>query len=699
MRSCTRAFTTNTRRDLWSRHLSGPTNDEKKRVAADAHALATSSDDRTLMCGFCGFIQTDRVIEPYAMKVVVERMADTLMHRGPDDSGSWVDVYAGIALGHRRLSIIDLSPEGHQPMTSPSGRYVIAYNGEIYNFRELRLELERGGVTWRGHSDTEVMLAAFEAWGVERALERFNGMFAFALWDRQERALHLARDRLGEKPLYYGWMGKTFLFGSELKPLRAHPAWRGDVDRNALAAYVRHNYVPSPYSIYQGIAKLPPAHHLRIPLTDSHAARPKPYWSLRQAAEAGVADPLQLDDDAAVDELDRLLRDAIGRRMVADVPVGVFLSGGIDSSTVVALMQAQSSKPVRSFSIGFDEEGYNEARHAKAVARHLGTDHTELYVTPGEAMSVIPQLPMMYDEPFADSSQIPTFLVSQLARRHVTVTLSGDGGDELFCGYVRYFWGRRIWNRLRRLPYRVRALAANAIGALSPNAWNVLFAGLNRIMPSTRLGELTGDRVHKLANVLAVPTPDALYHGLVSHWPRPEVLVYGSREPATALTDRARWANLADFTQRMMYLDGVTYLPDDILVKVDRASMAVSLEARVPMLDHRVVEFAWRVPLSSKTRNDQGKWLLRQVLYRYVPPHLIDRPKMGFGVPIDSWLRGPLRAWAEELLSEHRLREDGYFNPAPIREKWAEHLSGTRNWQYWLWDILMFQAWLDAGSA
>ncbi|MGZ5123465.1 MAG: asparagine synthase (glutamine-hydrolyzing) [Burkholderiales bacterium] len=651
------------------------------------------------MCGLCGFLQIDRVIEPSSMTTVVERMADILFHRGPDDSGTWIDKDAGIALGHRRLSIIDLSPEGHQPMTSHSGRYVMAYNGEIYNFRELRKELERDGVQWRGHSDTEVMLAAFEAWGVEGALQRFNGMFAFALWDRNEKALHLARDRLGEKPLYYGWAGKTFLFASELKALKAHPAWRAEIDRNALAAYLRHNYVPAPYSIYTGIAKLPPGHRIKLMAHDTGPARTEPYWSLREAAEAGVANPLDADDESAVEELDRLLRDAIARRMVADVPVGVFLSGGIDSSTVVALMQAQSSRPVRSFSIGFAEEAYNEARHAKAVAQHLGTDHTELYVTPQQAMSVIPKLPLIYDEPFADSSQIPTFLVSELARKHVAVTLSGDGGDELFCGYVRYFWGRRIWNRIGRLPYGLRTLTAVALRSLSPSSWNVLFAGMNRLMSSTAVGELTGDRIHKLANVLAVSSPDALYHGLVSHWPQPQSMVHGSREPLTALTDRTQWARLSDFTQRMMFLDAVTYLPDDILVKVDRASMAVSLEARVPMLDHRVVEFAWRVPLSRKNRNDQGKWLLRQVLYRYVPPALIDRPKMGFGVPIDSWLRGPLRGWAEDLLSEHRLRDQGYFDPAPIRQKWAEHTSGGCNWQYWLWDILMFQAWLATAKA
>ena len=646
------------------------------------------------MCGFAGFLQSTQVVSADAMSAVVRRMADTLHHRGPDDSGAWADAPAGIALGHRRLSIIDLSPEGHQPMVSPSGRYVIAFNGEIYNFELLRSDLEADGFRWRGHSDTEVMLAAFERWGVGGALERFNGMFAFALWDRTERLLHLARDRMGEKPLYYGWCGGTLLFGSELKALRAHPAWNADIDRDALSSYLRHNCVPTPYSIYKGIAKLPAAHYLTVAPSSGPAARPQPYWSLRAAAEAGVGKPIPADENAAIDELDTLLRDAVRIRTVADVPVGVFLSGGIDSSTVVALMQAQSSRPVRSFSIGFDEEAYNEARHAKAVAKHLGTDHTELYVTPEQAMSVIPTLPDIYDEPFADSSQIPTILVSQLARKDVTVTLSGDGGDELFCGYVRYFWGRRIWNKIGRVPTGLRSLAGRALTAFSPQSWNTVMSGVTRLVPMSGLGELTGDRVHKLAEVLSVPSADVLYHGLVSHWPRPDTIVYGSTEPATALTDPDQRPALDDFTSRMMYLDALTYLPDDILVKVDRASMSVSLEARVPLLDHRVVEYAWRVPLSMKIRGDQGKWLLRQVLYRYVPRELIERPKMGFGVPIDSWLRGPLRGWAEDLLDERKLREAGHFDPAPIRQKWAEHLSGARNWQYWLWDILMFQAWL-----
>ena len=647
------------------------------------------------MCGFAGFLQTSSIVRHEAMGPVVTAMSDTLRNRGPDDSGAWTDPAAGIALGHRRLSIIDLSPEGHQPMISPSGRYVIAFNGEIYNFQALRDELDAEGFRWRGHSDTEVMLAAFERWGLEGSLQRFNGMFAFALWDRSERELHLARDRLGEKPLYYGWSGQTLLFGSELKALRAHPAWSAGVSRDALAAYLRQNCVPTPYSIYEGISKLPAAHYVTASTAAVGVMQPKSYWSLREVAETGQRTLIADDEPAAIEQLDALLRDAVSMRTVADVPVGVFLSGGIDSSVVVALMQAQSTRPVKSFSIGFEEEAYNEAQHAKLVAKHLGTDHTELYVTAAEAMSVIPTLPDIYDEPFADSSQIPTILVSRLARRDVTVTLSGDGGDELFCGYVRYFWGRKIWNKIGRVPPRMRGLAARALTTLSPSAWDTMMAGVARLIPSNRWGELTGDRVHKLAEVLSVPSADVLYKGLVSHWPDPESIVLGSREPPTPLTAPGQCAALDDFTLRMMYLDALMYLPDDILAKVDRASMSVSLEARVPLLDHRVVEYAWRVPMSMKIRNDQGKWLLRQVLYRYVPRELIERPKMGFGVPVDSWLRGPLRDWAEDLLDERRLREGGYFDPKPIRQKWSEHLSGARNWQYWLWDILMFQAWLE----
>ena len=647
------------------------------------------------MCGFAGFIQSSTVVPGEGMAALAGAMADTLQHRGPDDRGVWADADHGVALGHRRLSIIDLSAEGHQPMHSASGRYVIAFNGEIYNFEVLRRELEREGFSWRGHSDTEVMLAAFDRWGVEAALRRFNGMFAFAMWDRAEKLLHLARDRVGEKPLYYGWIGNTFVFGSQLKALRAHPAWRGEIDRDALATYLRHNYVPAPYSIYRGIAKLRPGQYLKVAADPSRPLMPQAYWSMRDVAEAGVREPLIGTEQALTDELDTLLRDAVKMRMVADVPVGVFLSGGVDSSTVAALMQAQAMSAVKTFSIGFKEEDYDEARYAKAVAAHLGTDHTELYVTPHEAMSVVPRLPEAYDEPFSDSSQIPTLLVSQLARKKVTVSLSGDGGDELFCGYVRYFWGRRVWTQVSRMPYAMRSLGGSALKMLSPDGWNGIFRRMPQFIQSVSGREVTGIRLHKLANVLAMRSPDKFYQGLVSHWSEPNAAVVGGREAATVLSDSNQWPALDDFTLRMMYFDSVMYLPDDILVKVDRASMAYGLEARVPLLDHRVVEFASRVPLSMKIRNDQGKWLLRQVLHRYVPRELIERPKMGFGIPIDAWLKGPLREWAEELLNERRLREEGFLDPHVVRKKWREHVSGADNWEYALWDVLMFQAWLE----
>jgi asparagine synthase (glutamine-hydrolysing) len=579
-------------------------------------------------------------------------------------------------------------------MVSQSGRYVIAFNGEIYNFQELRTKLEPLGHRFRGHSDTEVALGAIEQWGLMEALKRFVGMFAFALWDRQDHTLHLARDRLGEKPLYYGWVGDVFVFASELKAIRAYPGWRGEINRNALALYLRHNYIPAPYSIYENAAKLLPGTVLTIKANAADkTSAPVPYWSAREGVENGRLLPFTGSHSEAAEELEQLLRDAILQKMVADVPLGAFLSGGVDSSTVVALMQAQSAQPVRTFTIGFHESDYNEAAAAKAVAQHLGTDHTELYVTPSEAMDVIPQLPTSYDEPFADSSQIPTYLVSRLTRRHVTVSLSGDGGDELFGGYNRYFLGRRLWNTIGWIPKSIRQLAGTALASVSPQYWN---GTARKFAFLTQRVSNPGDKAQKLATILGAQNPEAMYHQLVSHWERPETVVLGGRESLTVLTDRGQWAQLSDFTERMMYLDLVTYLPDDILVKVDRASMAVSLEARVPLLDHRVVEFAWRLPLSMKIRNGQGKWLLRQVLYKYVPRDLIERPKMGFGVPIDRWLRGPLREWAETLLAEERLKRDGYLNSQPIRQRWREHLSGKRNWQYHLWDILMFQAWLDA---
>jgi len=625
----------------------------------------------------------------------VRSMVTSIRYRGPDDFGIWCDERVGIGLGHARLSILDLSPEGHQPMVSTSGRYVISYNGEVYNFAELRSELEVVGQEFRGHSDTEVMLAAFEEWGIEKAVPRFVGMFAFALWDRTDRVLTLARDRMGEKPLYYGWQGNTFLFGSELKALKAHPAFHGEIDRAALVLMLRHNYIPAPYSIYKGIRKLLPGTYLNL-LMGKREGEPVHYWSVREVAERGQAQPFSGSETKAVMALEAHLLESISLQMIADVPLGAFLSGGVDSSTVVALMQAQSSRPVKTFTIGFHEEGYDEAQHAKSVARHLGTEHTELYVMPKEAMNVIPRLPALYGEPFSDSSQIPTFLVSELARRHVTVSLSGDGGDELFGGYNRYFWATNIWRRVGWFPQPMRAALAGALTALPPSAWNGVSRALARFLPVGWRYANPGDKMHKLAEILAVRTPEEIYLDLVSHWKQPAEVVRGTHEPPTVLTDSAQWAGLPDFEQRMMYLDQMTYLPDDILTKVDRAAMGVSLETRVPFLDHRVVEFAWSLPLSMKIRHGQGKWLLRQVLYRHVPKELIERPKMGFGVPIDVWLRGPLKGWAEELLDEARLQREGYFDPRPIRRKWAEHLTGGRNWSYYLWDVLMFQAWLEA---
>ncbi len=639
------------------------------------------------MCGIVGWL--GRAVDREAALAI----CGELHHRGPDDAGVWLDDTAGIALTHRRLSILDLSPAGHQPMVSVSGRYVIAFNGEIYNHLDLRREMD--AMPWRGHSDTETLLAAFERWGVEATLAKCCGMFAIALWDRSTRNLVLARDRLGEKPLYYAWQGASFLFGSELKALRAHPEFRGEIDRDALALYMRHNAIPAPHSIYRNVFKLPPGTWLKIRPGELEA-KPQQYWSVRAAAEEGRRSPFTGSDGEAREALTAVLRQAVAGQMLADVPLGAFLSGGVDSSMVVALMQAQSTRPIRTFTIGFHETGYNEAEHAHAVAAHLGTEHTELYVTAEQAMAVIPRLPELYDEPFADSSQIPTFLVSELARRHVTVSLSGDGGDELFGGYNRYFWATSIWRRIGWAPQSLRAALAGALTVLPPPLWNQAFKGVARFLPAGWRYANPGDKLHKLAEILAVRSPEEIYLGLVSHWKRPEDLVLGAREPATVLTDPLLWADLPDFESRMMYMDQMTYLPDDILTKVDRAAMGVSLETRVPLLDHRVVEFAWSLPLSMKIRHGQGKWLLRQVLYQYVPPALIERPKMGFGIPIDVWLRGPLKTWAEGLLNERRLQHEGYFNPVPIRQKWDEHLAGRRNWSYYLWDVLMFQAWLEA---
>lgn len=639
------------------------------------------------MCGITGFWGGTA---PSA--AIAESMACCIKTRGPDDAGVWLDECVDLALAHRRLSILDLSPAGHQPMLSTCKRYVLVFNGEIYNHQDLRVDLKVDGcrINWRGHSDTETLLAVLSHWGVMGGLQRLNGMFAFALWDAQEHTLFLARDRMGEKPLYYGRIGNTFLFGSELKALAAHPDWFGEVNRDALALYMRYSYVPAPMSIYRGISKLPPAHFVAIREGGCAVGNPQCYWDLGKIAEQCV-DTFHGKPELLIDELDSLLLDAVGRRMAADVPLGAFLSGGYDSTTVAAMMQAQSERPVKTFTIGFLEEGYNEAKHAEAVAKHLGTDHTELYVTPEEAMAVIPKLPSIYDEPFADSSQIPTFLVSELASRHVTVSLSGDGGDELFFGYYRYIHGYRIQQKLRIFSPVFQRMIARMLS----HAPSHLLDNLQRQLPQRFQISNLSDRLPKFADLLAHTDEVSFYQWLVSIWRAPGQFVKDASEPLTILSDPDHLPGLTGLRERMMYLDMMTYLPDDILTKVDRASMAVSLEARVPMLDHRMVEFAWRVPTDFKFREGQGKWLLRQVLDRYVPRKLMERPKMGFGVPIEHWLRGPLREWADELMSEKRLREEGFFDPVPIRKKWEEHVSGKRRWHNCLWVVLMFQAWLE----
>ncbi len=642
------------------------------------------------MCGIAGFIEPPG--QSADIDAVLRRMGEAISHRGPDSWGQWSDPKSGVGFSHRRLAIVDLSAEGHQPMHSNSGRYVLIYNGEVYNFQELRKELESHGERFRGHSDTEVLLAGIEAWGLFETLKRAVGMFAFALWDMSDRVLHLGRDRMGEKPLYYGVQGNTLLFGSELKALRAHPRWDAEVNRDALCLLLRNSYIAEPYSIYQGISKLQPG------TVASFSERSKyttpeitQYWSLQAAAEEGERNPLSLNYAEALDEFERLLRQAIRGQMISDVPLGAFLSGGVDSSTIVSLMQDESNSPVKTFTIGFNESKYNEAEYAKAVAAHLGTDHFETYVSAQDALDVVPMLPTLFDEPFADPSMIPTYLVSKLTRSKVTVSLSGDAGDELLAGYRRYHETASMWKKIGWAPLPLRRAFASMLGSAplrSQPMWNRLLSSHG----SAGSGE---ESLQKLIEVLRMDSARGLYKRVLGHWKDPASVVLGSQEPLTALSDLDRPLALETLLHQLMCIDCLGYLPGDILTKVDRAGMAVSLESRIPMLDHRLIEFLWKLPIEQKCAPGRSKRLLRDVLDRYVPKHLIERPKTGFGIPVHQWLREPLRDWAESLLDEKQLREQGFFNVEVVRRTWQSHITGDRDLGFYLWDILMFQSWLE----
>ena len=644
------------------------------------------------MCGIAGMLAGSD--ENSNSRQIVKNMADVLVHRGPDGGAVWGE--GGVFLAHRRLSILDLSKAGNQPMHSASGRYVITFNGEIYNHLELRKDL--GSISWRGSSDTETLLTAIETWGIELTLKKSVGMFAFAVWDRHKKQLTIARDRLGEKPLYYGWVDNAFVFASELKAFRNVPGWNGKIDRSALVSYLTYSYVPAPQTIFVGIKKLVQGTFIVIPSDKSPQRNimAETYWSLAQNTPQ-IA--VEMSDFEFLDQVENLLKKAVARQMLSDVPIGAFLSGGIDSSTIVSLMQSQSSKRVKTFSIGFNADGFDEAKQAKQVALHLGTEHTELYVTPEDALDTIPKLPSIYDEPFGDSSGIPTFLVAKLAQEKVTVALSGDGGDELFGGYNRYLLGEKLWEAISPFPVALRRGVGRALTSISPRIFDMLSYPLRGLLPGYLRVNSVGDKIHKMSRIIGSQTADDLYEGLISQYQEDNEIVLNSKAKFSWADNQVSLVKPGDFVERMMMQDLLAYLPDDILTKVDRAAMSVSLETRVPFLDHELVEFALRIPKSAKIRNGQGKWLLRQILYKHVPKEIVERPKQGFSLPLDDWLRGPLREWAEGLLEEKVLREQGFLDVSIVRHMWQEHLSERRNWQYLLWNVLMWQAWLaDANN-
>jgi len=649
------------------------------------------------MCGIAGFWKNSADQNSDWLSETASTMAKTLIHRGPDDSGTWVNPEVGIALGHRRLSIIDISNAGHQPMVSAGGRYVITYNGEVYNFHELRQQLEELEHRFKGHSDTEVMLAAFVQWGVEESVKKFNGMFALAVWDCRDRLLWLARDRIGEKPLYYGVQNGTLFFASELKAIRAHPQFEPKIDRNALASYLRFSYVPTPYSIYEGIWKLLPGHLICFK-SPAVLSKSQPYWSLDNVMKHGSQNSFSGSENDAADELEKRLQKTVRSRMVSDVPLGAFLSGGIDSSTIVALMQSQSDRPVNTFTIGFHEQEFNEAVYAKKVVEYLGTNHTELYISPQETMDVIPKLPDMYDEPFADSSQIPTHLISALARKHVTVALSGDGGDELFVGYNRYLHAQKRWRLIESIPIKFRKIISELIMSIPINVFEKTYKGFEFFVQGKPRIPQFSEKLQKAAQTISVSDQNQLFKRLVSIIYMPERYLCSGTEYTSIIDDWSLRKGNSEFVSTMQKLDLLTYLPDDLLLKVDRASMAVSLETRVPFLDHDIVEFVMNLPLEFKLKDDQGKYLLRKILYKYVPKEIMERPKMGFTVPLGEWLKDSLQDWAYNLIDPARLNTEGYFKVDPVMQMWNEHLDGRTNWGHQLWNILIFQSWLEKYS-